>query len=56
MTCEGGQCEWCGNCVDLDDTSVHDCCRDYYHFILDERIERLKKELVVLFMLRHGIK
>lgn len=56
MRCEGVRCQWCGHCVDLDDSSVHESCRDYYYFILDERIERVKKELIVLFMLRYGLK
>lgn len=56
MRCEGVRCQWCGHCVDLDDTSEHEGCRDYYYFILDERIERLKRELVVLFTLRYGLK
>ena len=45
-------CEYCRNVINLDDTPAHANCKDFYIFLLDERIEKLRVELVALILMK----
>ena len=45
-------CELCGNVINLDDTPAHNNCKDFYLYMLDERIDKLKQELCVLILMK----
>ena len=46
------KCEFCGNVINLDDTPAHNNCKDFYLFMLEERIERLQKVLSALILMK----
>ena len=46
------KCEYCRNVIDLDDTYAHTNCKDFYLYMLDERIDKLKQELCVLILMK----
>ena len=46
------KCEYCANVINLDDTQAHSNCKDFYIFLLDERIEKLRVELIALTLMR----
>lgn len=35
-------CKYCANPIDLDNSYIHDTCKDWYTFILDSMIEEMK--------------
>ena len=46
------KCEYCGNVINLDDTPAHNNCKDFYVFMLDERIEKTKQALIALILMK----
>ena len=42
------KCEYCGNIINLDDTPAHNSCKEFYLFMLEERIGKLRTELIAL--------
>ena len=46
------KCEFCGNVIDLDDTPAHANCKEFYLFMLDERIEKLRIQLIALTLMK----
>ena len=42
------KCEFCRNVINLDDTPAHNNCKDFYIFLLEERIRKLRTELIAL--------
>jgi len=45
-------CNFCGNCYDYEEEFSHSLCKDYYDFILDCKIESVRKKLIILFIPR----
>ena len=46
------KCEFCRNVINLDDASAHNNCKDFYLFMLDERIEKTKQALIALLLMK----
>ena len=49
-------CKYCGNPIDLDNSYIHDTCKDWCAFILDSMIEELRLKLTILLNKRLQIK
>jgi hypothetical protein len=49
-------CKYCGNPIDLENSYIHDTCKDWYTFILDSMIEELRLKLIILLNKRLQIK
>lgn len=49
-------CKYCGNPIDLDNSYIHDTCKDWYKFILDSMIDELRLKLIILLNKRLQIK
>lgn len=43
-------CIYCGNSISLEDSYIHQNCEDYYQFLLDEMISKLKIKLEFLIL------
>ena len=48
-------CRFCGNEIDYDNSCKHQYCYEYYHFILEEIIEKMKMKLDVLLKLKKDV-
>ena len=44
--------EYCGNIINLDDTPAHNNCKEFYLFMLEERIGKLLKVLSALILMK----
>lgn len=49
------KCCYCDNEIDFDDSSKHQYCYEYYNFILEEIIEKMKMKLDVLLKLKKDV-
>lgn len=49
------KCDYCDNEIDFDDSSKHQYCYEYYNFILEEIIEKMKLKLDVLLKLKKDV-
>lgn len=45
MKCECLTCKFCGNAYSPDYSWQHENCEEFYHFMLDEMITKLKHKL-----------
>ena len=45
MKCECLRCKFCGNAYSPDDSWEHDNCEEFYQFMVDEMISKLKTKL-----------
>ena len=48
-------CRYCGNELELDNTIKHQNCYEFYEFVLEEIIEKLKIKLDICFKIKRDI-
>lgn len=48
-------CIYCGNKVNPDNTTIHQNCKDYHEYVLDEMISKLKTKLEILILQKISI-
>jgi hypothetical protein len=41
-------CIYCGNNINCEDGDLHNACAEFYEFLLDEMIDKLKIKLEIL--------
>ena len=49
------KCKYCDNELDFDDSMKHQNCYEFYNFILEEIIEKMKMKLDVLLKIKKDV-